>query len=249
MAAPYPRMGAPAPPISVPRDPSFINVGQAERVVSGVAGGLLAALGLARGSLGGWLLAGAGGVLAYRGLSGHCPAFAQLGVNTAGGTAEPVEIDQTVTVMQPRDEVYAYWRRLENLPTFMRHVERVEDLGGGRSRWTARGPGVAPDLRWEAETTEDRQGEVIAWRSLPGADVENAGRVRFTDAPSGGTEVHVHIAYRAPAGRAGAALGRWLTPVLGQMVKEDVRRFKRVMEAGETPTIDGQPSGRDKGEG
>ena len=214
---------------------AHINVGSAERIASAVGGGVL--------------LAAAGCVLAYRGLSGHCPAFAALGLNTAEARGHPVEVETAVTVYRPRDEVYAFWRSLENLPRFMHHLRRVERRDGNRSRWVAKGTGPLPDVAWDAETTQDRENELLAWRSLPGADVDNAGRVRFSDAPNGGTEVHVLITYRPPAGTVGSTVAKWLDPVLGQMVKEDVRRFKRIMETGEVPTTDGQPSGRAKGEG
>lgn len=229
-----------------PRPSASRNVGETERLASAIGGGLLALLGLSRRSLGGFALAGLGGVLLYRGTTGHCPVFEQFGVSTAEPKApEPVEIVEAITVNVARSTAYDYWRRLENLPRFMHHLRRVEDLGGGRSRWTARGPGPLPDLTWEAEVVEERPGERLVWRSLPGADVSNAGHVTFSDAPHGETEVHARIAYRPPAGAVGAGLARWLDPVLGQMVKEDIRRFQHVIETGEVPTTEGQPSGRD----
>lgn len=224
------------------------NVGETERIASTVGGGLLALAGLSRRSLGGMVLAGIGGVLVYRGATGHCPAFQQLGISTAERRApEPVEIAEALTVNVDRTTAYDFWRKLENLPRFMHHLRRVEDLGNGRSRWTAKGPGPLPDLAWTAELVEEKPGEVLVWRSLPGADVHNAGHVTFKDGPHGGTEIHARIAYRPPAGDAGAAVARWLDPVLGQMVKEDIRRFQHVVETGEVPTIDGQPTGKGKG--
>lgn len=240
MATPYQgarASGAPA------YESAHVNVGSTERIASAVGGGLLAVLGLTRGSVGGALLAAVGGVLAYRGVSGHCPAFQALGVSTADSQPHPVEIETAVTVNRPRAEVYDFWRTLENLPRFMHHLRRVDRRDGNRSHWVAKGTGPLPDVEWDAETTQDRENDVIAWRSLPGADVDNAGHVRFTDAPGDGTEVHVRISYRPPAGAIGTTVAKWLDPVLEQMVKEDVRRFKRIMETGEVPTIDGQPKG------
>ncbi len=222
------------------------NVGHTERIASAVGGGLLALYGLSRKSAGGVALAAAGGALVARGVSGYCPAYGALGTSTAEGETAPlpVEVAESLTVRRPRAEVYAFWRKLENLPRFMHHLERVTELDGRRSRWEAKGPGPIPDLSWEAEIVEERPGELLAWRSLPGADVENAGHVRFEDAPDGGTEIHARIAYRPPAGPLGAAVARWLDPVLGQMVRDDVRRLKNLLEAGEIPTTEGQPSGR-----
>ena len=193
---------------------------------------------------------GLGGALLYRGTTGHCPVFQQLGVSTAEDSApEPVEIAESITVNVDRNTAYAFWRTLENLPRFMHHLRRVEDLGDGRSRWTAKGPGPLPDISWSAEIVAERPGEVLGWRSLPDADVSNAGRVAFKDGPHGGTEIHARIVYHPPAGEIGAGLARWLDPVLGQMVKEDIRRFQHVVETGEVPTTEGQPSGRGEDEG
>jgi uncharacterized membrane protein len=113
------------------------------------------------------------------------------------------------------------------------------------SHWVARAPRGLTTLEWDAETTEDRENELIAWRSLPDADVDNQGVVRFQDAPDGrGTEVHVSIQYRPLAGAIGDALARLLNPISSQLIKEDLRRFKRLLETGEIPTTEGQPTGR-----
>lgn len=238
-------------PAHVPSPPAHGNVGRTERIASAVGGGLLALYGLSRRSAGGYALAGLGGALVARGVSGYCPAYGALGMSTAEGEAGalPVEVAQSVTVFRPREEVYAFWRRLENLPRFMHHLERVTELDEQRSRWEAKGPGPLPDVTWEAKVVEERPGEILAWRSLPGAGIENAGHVRFEDAPNGATEIHARIAYRPPAGPLGAAVARWLDPALGQMVRNDIHRFQNVLEAGEIPTTEGQPSGREKSPG
>lgn len=222
---------------------SRINVGPAERLISALAGSALIAAGMKRGSLVGLAAAGLGGALAFRGATGHCPALKQMGIDRSGQAAGPIEIVQSRTVNRPRDEVYAFWREIENLPQFMHHVAGVEAIDDRRSRWRARGVGPAPDLEWVAEIVDDEPGHLIAWQSVPGSDVDNSGHVRFSDAPHGGTEVHVRIAYRPPAGQVGERIAAWLDPVLGRLVREDIRRFKTLMEAGEIPTIEGQPSG------
>ena len=233
---------APAPPVS---GTGRVNVGPGERLASAVGGAALIALGLQKRSLGGAALALAGSALAARGATGYCPANAALGRDSAK-RRDALDLTTALTVQAPRDEVYAFWRRLENLPSFMEHVREVRTLGGGRSHWAADVPGLDAALEWDAETVADDENERLAWRSVPGADVENAGEVRFADAPAGqGTEVHVTIRYRPPAGAAGRAFGKLLDPVFEQMVKEDVRRFKHVIEAGEVPTTEGQPAARD----
>ncbi len=230
------------PPIS---GSERVNVGKNERIASAAGGAALVALGLKRFSPGGLALALAGGGLVARAVTGYCPINAATGRNTAGEQPDALDLTTAVTVQAPRDEVYAFWRRLENLPTFMEHLRQVRRLDGGRSRWTADVPGLSASLEWDAETVADEEGERLAWRSVPGSDVENAGEVRVRDAPGErGTEVEVRISYRPPAGDAGRALAGLLSPVFEQMVKEDVRRFKHVMEVGTVPTTEGQPSGR-----
>lgn len=217
--------------------PAGVNVGQTERVLSAVAGGVLAAVGLSRRSLPGLALAGLGGALVARGTTGHCPAYTAAGFSTADVPA-PVEIVQSVSVTASRADAYAFWRKLENLPRFMEHLRTVEAVTETRSRWTARGLGPLPDVSWEAEIVEDVPGERIVWQSLPGADIDNAGHVRFTDGPGGLTEIHARIAYRPPAGALGVAVAGLLGPVLGSSVRQDIARFKHFIEAGEVPRAD-----------
>ena len=227
----------------------YINVGRAERAASVAVGGVMAVAGLRRGSVAGLLAAAAGGVLLFRGLSGHCPLLGALGVDTASPDQQDptVEIVESLAVYSPREQVYACWRDLEGLPRFMHHLASVEVLGPQRSRWTARVPRGLGDIAWEAELIEDVPGERLTWRSLPGADVYNAGTVRFEDAPGGhGTVVHASITYRPPAGDLGAAAARLLNPALSQMIKEDIRRFRSFVETGEVPTTEGQPAGGDR---
>ena len=143
----------------------------------------------------------------------------------------------------PREEVYEYWRTLENLPHFMDHVESVRTLGEGRSHWVVY---LSPRLKleWDAQITADRSGETIAWQSLPDSSVQHEGSVHFKDAPADrGTEVSVMLAYRPPAGVVGAAFESLHSAVTEQQVKEDLRRFKQILEAGEPATIEGQPIG------
>ncbi|HSK09429.1 MAG TPA: SRPBCC family protein [Vicinamibacterales bacterium] len=142
-------------------------------------------------------------------------------------------VTKAMTVNRPPAEVYEFWRNFENLPRFMRHLASVEVTGPGRSRWVARGPGGVR-VRWDAEVVEERPGEFIAWRSLPGAAVENAGWVSFRPAPGDrGTEVSVRLTYHPPAGRLGAGVAWLFGREPEQQLREDMRRFKQVMETGE----------------
>jgi uncharacterized membrane protein len=155
-----------------------------------------------------------------------------------------------VTINKPREEVYQFWRKLENLPQFMRHLETVTQQDSKRSHWVARLDSenpvakALPKVEWDAEIVEEEENSRLVWRSVPGATVDNSGEVRFVDAPGNrGTEVHATILYRAPQGIAGEAVMKLFSPAFKQMVKEDIRRFKRLMETGEIPTNEG-PSGR-----
>ena len=257
---PPPRAAAPHPLV---RDADRINVGRNERLASILGGALLTVYGISRVSFGGLLTATAGGALLVRGVTGHCPLFHTLGHSTAGdgvvptadpsgatvakarGTApQPVEIREAMTIMRPRGEVYAVWRNYERLATIMTHVERIQQIDERHTTWTVRAPKGAGTFAYEAETIHEEPGERITWRSTPGSDIHNAGEVVFRDGPQGaGTEVIVALTYRPPGADAGRALASLLNPAFSQMVKEDIRRFKQVLEAGEIPTIEGQPTG------
>ena len=137
---------------------------------------------------------------------------------------------RSVTVARPRAELYAYWRDLENLPRIMRHVESVTVLDDRRSRWAIRGL-AGRTVEWEAVINNEREDELIGWKSAPGADVPNAGSVRFTDSPDGqGTEIQVTLEYVAPGGAFGAAVARLLGDDPGRQIDEDLRLFRSTME-------------------
>lgn len=150
-----------------------------------------------------------------------------------------VRIEHVTTINKPVHEVYQFWRRFENLPKFMRHLESVEVLDERRSRWRAKAS-AGMKVEWEAELLEDRPDEWIAWRSIPGSQIDNSGSIRFSPAPGArGTEVRVQLQYNPPAG----ALGRRIAWLFGaepdQQVNEDLRRLKQLMETGEIPISDG----------
>jgi uncharacterized membrane protein len=229
-----------------------INVSQPERWVSGIGGGLLAAYGLTRRSMGGFALAVLGGALVYRGASGHSSLYQALGVNTAandnpnvtvkGGTG--IKVEKSITINKSPGELFRFWRNLENLPRFMNHLESVRVIGNDRSHWVAKAP-AGSTVEWHAEIYNEKEDELIAWRSLENADVDNAGSVHFQPAPGGrGTEVRVSLKYDPPGGVVGAAIARLFGENPEQQIDEDLRRFKQVMETGEPIATEGQPSGR-----
>lgn len=230
-----------------------VNVGNAERWASAIAGGAIAVAGVRSRSLGGLLAAAAGGALVYRGVSGHCATYAALGVDTAhrdraGASPEKyfhrgIHVEQAMTINRTPWDLYQFWRNFDNLPRFMSHVKSVKVIDERRSHWVVEGP-AGRSVEWDAEIINDEPNALIAWRSLGGADVDNAGSVRFVPGPEGrGTEVRVVIDYIPPAGR----FGNWVSTLFGANptaeIREDLRRFKRVMETGEAPTTEGQPRG------
>ncbi|WP_207433765.1 SRPBCC family protein [Sabulibacter ruber] len=223
-----------------------INVGTTERLLSTAGGALLTYYGIKRGtSPGGVTMATLGGALLFRGATGYCSVNEALGRDTSDHELKPIEITQTFTLFKYRHDVYNFWRHLENLPRFMHHLQKVTQLDSKRSHWEAKIPGGLGTIAWEAEIVDDRPDELISWRSLPGSQIDNSGEVTFIEAPGGkGTEVQATICYRAPIGALGKSVATLLNPALAQMVREDLRRFKQLMESGEIPTIEGQPSGR-----
>lgn len=153
--------------------------------------------------------------------------------------AGAIRVEQVTTINKPIHEVYQFWRRFENLPRFMRHLESVETLDARRSRWRAKGP-AGLTVEWEADMLEDREDEWIAWRSLPGSQVENSGSVRFTAAPGArGTELRVQLQYTPPGGRVGRNIAWMFGEEPEQQIYDDLRRFKQLMETGEIPLSDG----------
>lgn len=153
------------------------------------------------------------------------------GETSGGGTARETG-QQVITVGRPPEEVYRRWRDFGSFPRFMRHIEEVRVEGERRSHWRARTP-WGGTVEWDAEMTEDRPNELIAWRSLPGSDVHNAGRVRFRPAPGGrGTVVEVELHYEPPAGGLGATVAKLVGREPHQQVSDDLRRFKQLVETG-----------------
>ena len=148
-----------------------------------------------------------------------------------------------VTIAKPRPVLYKFWRDFENLPRVMKHLESVRAGSDSRSHWIARGPAGAK-VEWDAEIHNDLENELIAWRSLPGGDVDSAGAVHFRSAAGGrGTEVVVHLQYNPPGGFVGASIAKLLGSDAETEIEADLFRLKQYLESGEVATTDGQPKG------
>jgi len=168
-------------------------------------------------------------------------------LNRLNGARGAIRVAQAVTINRSPEELYRFWRDFQNLPRFMNHLEWVRATGDRRSHWVAKAPG-GRTVEWDAEITEDRPNELIAWRSLDGADVDSVGSVRFERAPGGrGTIVKVEKRYSPPAGMVGATVAKLLGEGLEWEIKNGLRRFKQIMEVGEIITTEGQSAGRPSG--
>jgi uncharacterized membrane protein len=217
-----------------------VRVRELERWASLATATSVVAYGLARRTVPGMCLAVAATPLAYRGLVGEWPRVAN-GRLARGDTRAALagerglHVRESIRLETRLDEVYRFWRQLENLPRFMTHLEHVTDLGAGRSHWIAKGPGNLR-VEWDAQIINEVENRVIGWRSLPGADVVTAGSVSFSTVRGGrNTQVSVHLQYAAPGGRAGALVAALFGREPSQTIREDLRRVKQLLEAGEIP--------------
>ena len=166
-----------------------------------------------------------------------CAIRLSKGANRGAGRG--VRVERVVTINRPIREVYAFWRTFENFPRFMRHLESVESISRRRSRWRAKAP-AGTTVEWEAEILQDRENEWIAWRSVEGSQIDNSGSVRFQAAPGHrGTELRVQLQYSPPAGAAGRLIAKLFGEEPDQQVREDLHRFKQLMETGEVAISDG----------
>ena len=223
-----------------------VNVSQGERIASAAIGAFLLSSGLNnlfKSPIGGLVKTALGGYLIYRGASGHCALYAGMG-KTKGVTHTPnVNIRTGLIVNKPKDEVYAFWRKLENLPLFMKHLAQVTEIDSKHSHWEATIPGNIGKIKWNAEIVKEEPGYLIGWQSIPNSMINNAGKVTFHDALGGqGTELEVVISYHPPAGELGASLAKALTPVFEKMIRQDVMNFKDYIENKHTSAQSGNGS-------
>lgn len=220
------------------------GLSEAERWASLVTGGSLVMFGLKQRSLRGALLAAAGGTLAYHGAKGS----KSLKENIAEKAGRVLRVERTVTISNRSPaELYQFWHDFENLPRFMKHLKSVTVVDDKRSRWVTSTP-LGGSVQWDAEIVKDEENSLIAWASVENSEVENSGFVRFRPAAGGlGTEVKLVLEYSPPAGIVGAAVARLFGEEAEQQVKDELRRFKMLMETGEIATTEGQTSGRASG--
>jgi uncharacterized membrane protein len=243
------------------------NVNGVERLVSLALGGALASYAFKRKDWTALGLGVVGGALIERGVSGQCAMYSALGLTSAddngrtphraeggltrqhGGSAtvdakKAIKIERAFTINgRTPQELHAYWRKLENLPRIFGHLESVTERDARRSHWVAKAP-LGKTVAWDAEIINDVPGEIIAWRSVEGSQIPNAGAVNFREAPGGrGTELKVTLEYEPPAGKLGVAVARLFGEEPAIQVREDLRRFKALQESGEIPVSENPGQG------
>ena len=182
------------------------------------------------------LLAAAGGLFILRGAGGHCRLYDSIGVSTAASQRPGVpdrtghKIETTILVARPPAEVYGAWRNLESLPEFMQGIESIRILDDRRSHWVVKGPG-GQRLEWDAEIVNEHPGEMLSWQTLPGADLQSAGTVRFTPEDEGrSTLLRVVLEFHPPGGSFGRGVARFFGSDPAGQLDGDLARFKRMIE-------------------
>jgi uncharacterized membrane protein len=229
-----------------------VNVSQNERIISTALGAFLLSSGLnnlLKHPVNSLVKTAIGGMLLYRGASGHCPLYSSLGKTKDVSHTSAINIRTNLIVNKPKDEVYAFWRKLENLPLFMKHLAAVTEIDAKHSHWEAIIPGNIGKIKWNAEIVKEEEGEMIGWQSIPNSMINNAGKVVFSEALGGqGTELEVVISYHPPAGELGAGIAKALNPVFERIIRQDVMNFKEYIETKHTSN-GGSPNGATRNEG
>lgn len=228
-------------------EPGLQDIGWAS-VLGGtgiLAYGLFGSNGLTR-----LFLSGVGAGLIYRGLNKNeilSHGIKSLVLHT--GASQEVLVRSSITVERPIAEVYQQWRNLEGLPRYLNHIESIIPIDSKRTRWSAKLP-AGLKFEWEARIVEEREQELLVWKSVEGSELYNEGYISFRPVFNDrATEINARIIYRPPAGEAGARVAHFFDQVTAQVIKEDLRRFKQILEAGEAPTIEGQSAARKDGKG
>ncbi|MET3114294.1 putative membrane protein [Pedobacter sp. CG_S7] len=209
------------------------NIDKGERIVSLLAGSWLlykSIKKIGKHPFMGFQGAAVGGLMLYRGATGICPVYKQLGIDTTDPQA--INITEHITVNAPIGKVYAFWRELSNLPKFMKHLKSVEEISDGTSLWSANTPGGLLDLKWNAQITREEDGVYLGWQSMEGSMIDNAGKVEFKETLNGtGTELHIEIDYFPPAGSVGRGITSLFNGIFESMIREDIENFKTYAEA------------------
>lgn len=220
------------------------------RWIYGLGGAALVFWGLRRRSVAGAMVSSIGLDLLNWSFTGHYlhEALGVTGLASKGLRALiphqlGIKVDRSISVYRPVEEVYRFFRDFTNLPRFLAHVNAIREIDDKHSHWYVKGP-AGMEVEWDAEIINDEPNELISWRSLGSADVESTGSVRFERAAGNrGTIVRVSLNYMPPAGALGAAIATLFGEEPERQIKDDLRRVKQILEAGEVASVEGQPQG------
>ena len=228
---------------------SNVNIHTVERRISALLGGTLLLQSLTRRSsaIGEKALAAA---LLYRGISGHSFLYQVLGISTAneqqqhGQADNAPEVERSITIEKPADELYRFWRDPQNLSHIMGDLGEVTETGNGITHWVVQGP-FHRRIEWNTQFVEERPGELLRWKSVDGSPYPNEGSVQFRSAPRDwGTEVTLHFRFDAPGGTLGNKAVNSAIIIPRLLVEKALRRFKSLAESGEYPTLKHNPAAR-----
>jgi uncharacterized membrane protein len=214
------------------------NVPDEERIGSAFVSAALLPFAFKKHGLGKWALLLISGALLYRSITGRCPVYDKLDIDRRHRKAgvsgnRGLRIESSIEIACPADALYRFWRNLAELPRVMRHVESVTETGEF-SHWKIKGP-LGTRLEWDAQIVNEHFGQLIAWQSLPGAAVDNAGSVRFEAGKGGTTRLKVAFDYTPPAGALGAAVARLFGGSPQRFLEEDLEAFREFAEKNLTP--------------
>ena len=223
--------------------PMYENVGYGERLITALLGGGLLLRSLrGRSGVMASVTAMMGVAFLNRAASGYCPAYHAMGISTHDRsdtsslgrpkvhTDRAIKVRQSITIQRPAQDLYRYWRQVENLPTVMSHIPRVVAINEHQSHWIVDTLPHAPEIEWDAEIINEVDDERIGWRTLKGAVVAHAGSVVFEARRGAPTKVTVTLQYDPPGGPLGAALASLLGQDPVKKIGEDLARFKEIME-------------------
>lgn len=184
-------------------------------------------------------LAASSALLLLRGAAGYCPVYNKFEIDHTDQPTD-VTVDSVITVNYPREEVYAFWRKLENLPRIMKHLERVKVIDEKHSEWQVKTRSGVEPLIWKAAINADVANEQISWSSMADSSVQNAGTVKFKDMGESETEISFKMSYKAPLGDIGAAVAKLLNPAIEKMIHQDFKNFKDYIESNDQKTIESE---------
>ena len=219
----------------------YLNMPDTERYLSTLSGAGLIGFGLTQPSWKRWLYIALGGVLLKRGLTGHCDLYEQLHIDTRHPAPKSSEegntktrLESSIDIRCPAQGLYTFWRQLNHLPRVLRHVVAVEPRDGVHSHWVVQGP-LGQQFEWDARIINDHENELIAWETLPGASVPNAGSIRFEELSSGITRVKVAVEFQAPGRSVSLIAAKLLGDSPQKELEEDLAAFKDFAERELTP--------------